>query len=175
VDAWVHADGDWRVRDPDGIRVPRERLALGYGPKPVEGFEDVIGRIDKLVGVSNDPGLLASAEAEARQMLNTRASISRSQSYYLDFTHPRANKGEAVKALSQRIGVDLGRTAVIGDMINDVTMFAQAGFSIAMGNATAEVKAQANVVTDSNENDGFAKAVQRFVLRPGARSTGGST
>jgi hydroxymethylpyrimidine pyrophosphatase-like HAD family hydrolase len=49
-------------------------------------------------------------------------------------------------------------------MPNDVLMFAQSGFSIAMGNASAAVQAKASVVTDSNEEDGFAKAVQRFLL-----------
>jgi Cof subfamily protein (haloacid dehalogenase superfamily) len=175
VDAWVYADGDWRVRDPGGIRVPHERLTLGYGPMRVEGFEDVMGRIDKLVGVSVDPALMASVEAAVRKLLKARATINRSQSYYLDITDPKANKGEAVRSLCQRIGVDLRRTAVIGDMINDVAMFAQAGLSIAMGNATAEVKARANAVTDTNENDGFAKAVHRFVLRPAAVPTGGQT
>jgi Cof subfamily protein (haloacid dehalogenase superfamily) len=175
VDAWVYADGDWRVRDRAGLRVPHERLTLGYGPTPVADFEDVMGRIDKLVGVSDDPALMASVEAAARQLLDARATINRSQTYYLDFTDPKANKGEAVRSLCQRIGVDLRRTAVIGDMINDVAMFAQAGFSIAMGNASPEVKARATAVAETNENDGFAKAVDRFVLCPTAASLGGQT
>jgi hydroxymethylpyrimidine pyrophosphatase-like HAD family hydrolase len=53
----------------------------------------------------------------------------------------------------------------MGDMPNDVLMFRKSGFSIAMGNASDEVKAQASAVTDSNENEGFAKAVRKFVLR----------
>ncbi|HSV03251.1 MAG TPA: HAD family hydrolase [Phenylobacterium sp.] len=173
VDAWAYADGDWRVRDPTSAWAPRERRALGYGPTQVDNFDDVIGRIDKLVGVSDDAALLASVEAAARQLLGATVTINRSQTYALDITHPKANKGEAVRGLCQRIGVDLRRTAVIGDMINDVAMFAQAGFSIAMGNAAAEVKAQADASTDTNENDGFAKAVRRFVLSPAAAPTGG--
>jgi hydroxymethylpyrimidine pyrophosphatase-like HAD family hydrolase len=50
-------------------------------------------------------------------------------------------------------------------MPNDVFMFRKSGFSIAMGNSADEVKAQASAVTDSNENEGFAKAVRKFVLR----------
>lgn len=173
VDAWAYADGDWRVRDPTAAWVPRERRALGYGPTCVNNFDDVIGRIDKLVGVSDDAALLASVEAAARLRLGATVTINRSQTYALDITHPRANKGEAVRSLCQRIGVDHRRTAVIGDMINDVAMFAEAGFSIAMGNATAEVKAQADATTDTNENDGFAKAVCRFVLSPASAPTGG--
>jgi hypothetical protein len=49
-------------------------------------------------------------------------------------------------------------------MPNDVLMFAQSGFSIAMGNASAEVKAKASAVTESNEQDGFAEAVHRYLL-----------
>ena len=52
----------------------------------------------------------------------------------------------------------------MGDMPNDVLMFRKSGFSIAMGNASDEVKAQASAVTDTNENEGFAKAVRKFVL-----------
>ena len=47
-------------------------------------------------------------------------------------------------------------------------MFRKSGFSIAMGNSSDEVKAQASAVTDSNENEGFAKAVRKFVLRAAA-------
>jgi haloacid dehalogenase-like hydrolase len=54
------------------------------------------------------------------------------------------------------------------DMPNDVLMFRKSGFSIAMGNSSDEVKAQASAVTDSNENEGFAKAVRKFVLPPAA-------
>lgn len=164
VDAWVYADGDWRLRDPEGPNVGLERLTLGFGPTRVDGFEDVIERIDKIVGVLDDHARLAQVETEARRLLGETAMIQRSQPYYLDVTHPMANKGAAVTALCQRIGVDLGRTAVIGDMFNDMAMFAKAGFSIAMGQAPAEVKHSADAITLSNTQDGFARAVERLVL-----------
>lgn len=56
------------------------------------------------------------------------------------------------------------RVATIGDMPNDVLMFAHSGLSIAMGNADPQVQRAARRVTDTNENEGFAKAVRRFVL-----------
>jgi len=164
VDAWVYAAGDWRLRDPDGPKVGLERLTLGFGPTQVDGFEDVIDRIDKIVDVSDDHVRLAQVESEARQLLGLAAAIQRSQAYYLDVTHPLANKGAAVGALCRRIGVELGRTAVIGDMFNDVAMFAPAAFSIAMGQSPAAVKDSANAVTLANNQDGFAYAVERLVL-----------
>ena len=51
-------------------------------------------------------------------------------------------------------------------MPNDVLMFSRSGLSIAMGNASAEVQAQADLVTDSYHDEGFAKAMERFVLAP---------
>jgi hydroxymethylpyrimidine pyrophosphatase-like HAD family hydrolase len=80
-------------------------------------------------------------------------------------THPLANKGTVVETLSKLLNIPSAQIATMGDMPNDVLMFRKSGFSIAMGNASDEVKAQASAVTDSNENEGFAKAVRKFVLR----------
>ena len=82
----------------------------------------------------------------------------------LDVTHPQANKGTVVETLSRLLNIPPAQIATMGDMPNDVLMFRKSGFSIAMGNASDEVKAQASAVTDSNENEGFAKAVRKFVL-----------
>ena len=100
-----------------------------------------------------------------------KASAARSQAYYLDVTHPLANKGEVVKTLARRLNIAPPQIATMGDMPNDVLMFRQSGFSIAMGNASDEVKAQASAIIDSNENDGFAKAVRQFILPPQRRMT----
>ncbi len=96
------------------------------------------------------------------------ASAARSQPYYLDVTHPQANKGTVVATLSKLLNIPSAQIATMGDMPNDVLMFRKSGFSIAMGNASDEVKAQASAVTDSNENEGFANAVRKFVLRTAA-------
>jgi hydroxymethylpyrimidine pyrophosphatase-like HAD family hydrolase len=69
-----------------------------------------------------------------------------------------------VAALSGLLGIPPAQIATIGDGPNDILMFRKSGFSIAMGNAGDNVKAQASEVTDSNENEGFAKAVWKFVL-----------
>ena len=169
IEVWVFADGDWRLRDPGGVNVDRERQAVGFDPVVVQDFDDVVARIDKIVGVSNDRAILAQVEAEARARLGVEAVVERSQPYYLDATHPLANKGDAVKALCRLIGVAPARAAVIGDMFNDTAMFAVAGLSIAMGQAPAAVKARADVVTAGNDADGFAQAVDRLVL--GRRAT----
>jgi Cof subfamily protein (haloacid dehalogenase superfamily) len=176
VQAWVFADGDWRLKDRDGPDVPLEQLTVGFDPIVVAGFEDVIGRIDKIVGVSVDPRVLGRVQAEAMSLIGVGAAIVRSQPQYLDVTSPSSNKGDGVLAICRRIGVEPARTAVIGDMFNDVAMFAKAGFSVAMGQAPEQVAAQADAVTLSNTEDGFAYAVDHLILprttmRPGTAPT----
>jgi hydroxymethylpyrimidine pyrophosphatase-like HAD family hydrolase len=132
-------------------------------------FQAAIGMAAKMVGVSDDLDLVARCERDARDSLGAKASAARSQPYYLDVTHPDANKGTVVTTLSKLLSVPAGEIATIGDMPNDVLMFRQSGLSVAMGNASAEVKAQADLVTDSYDNEGFAKAIEHFILQ-GERS-----
>ncbi len=79
-------------------------------------------------------------------------------------THPDANKGAVLDYLAKTLVIPANEIATIGDMPNDVLMFRKSGLSIAMGNASPEVKKQADFVTDSNEDDGFAKAVEHYIL-----------
>ena len=164
VAVWGFADDAWLLTDPNGAYVPRERRTVGFEPTVVADFEAVIDRLDKLVAVSEHPALLATVEGEAQRRLRGRANARRSQVYYLDVTNPEADKGHAVRALCRRIGAAPAHTAVIGDQANDIAMFKVAGLSIAMGQGAEDVKASARFVTDANSEDGFARAVERFVL-----------
>ena len=98
--------------------------------------------------------------------MGAQASAARSQPYYLDVTHPDANKGMVVRLESRFLDVPLERIATIGDMPSDVLMFGVGGMSIAMGNASPEVQRAARHVTTTNTEEGFANAVERFVLGP---------
>ena len=91
-------------------------------------------------------------------------SATRSSDYYLDVTHADGNKGMVILMLSKMLNVPTEQIATIGDMPTDVLMFRNSGVSIAMGNATDEVKAQATHVTKSNAEDGFAYAIDHFIL-----------
>jgi Cof subfamily protein (haloacid dehalogenase superfamily) len=164
VDAWVFADDVWLLENPGATSVVRERRAVGFEPVVTTGFEAVIDRIDKIVGVCDDPELLSRVEAEIHATLGGDVNAIRSQAYYLDITHPKADKGAGVLALCAAIGVDAALTAVIGDMANDVAMFRVAGLSIAMGQAPETVKAEADAVTGPNTDDGFARAVETLLL-----------
>jgi hydroxymethylpyrimidine pyrophosphatase-like HAD family hydrolase len=87
----------------------------------------------------------------------------RSQTYYLDITPPGRDKGTFVQAMSKRLGISTDAIATIGDMQNDLAMFRVSGLSFAMGNATDDVKKVATHVTTSNEDEGFAGAIDKIL------------
>lgn len=167
LDAWVYTEEEWLIRDPDAPHVARETWTVKFDARVVKSFTDIhLAHAVKIVGVSDDLDKVAACEKAAQDALGSAASAERSQPYYLDVTHPRANKGTVVATMARLLSITPAQIATMGDMPNDVLMFRKSGFSIAMGNASDEVKAQASVVTESNENDGFAKAVNEFILRP---------
>jgi len=126
-------------------------------------FTGLLDRVDKIVAVSDDHGLLGQLEEQARETIGARATIARSQAHYLDFTHRRANKGDGIGALAAAFGVDLAQIAAIRDMANDVAMFARAGLAVAMGKSPAEVRAAADFTAAANEQAGVADAIARFI------------
>jgi len=164
MDAWVYSGQDWLIRDVTAPHVAREQWTVKFAPTVVDNFNDVIGGAVKIVGISDDHDLVARCEKDAQDALGGKASAARSQPYYLDVTHPDANKGVVVTTLSKLLSIPANEIATIGDMPNDVLMFRKGGLSIAMGNASPEVQAQADLVTDSYDDEGFAKAMERFIL-----------
>jgi hypothetical protein len=169
LDVWVYTGADWLVRDPKAPHVDREAATVRFAPTVVDSYDDVRD-VAKIVGVSDDHDLVAATTEKAREQCGDQVSAAQSQPYYLDITHPQANKGAVVGYLSAQLGIPAERFATIGDMPNDVLMFARSGLSIAMGNADREVQRAARHVTASNEHEGFAEAMERFVL-PGAQTS----
>jgi Cof subfamily protein (haloacid dehalogenase superfamily) len=167
VDVWVYRGSDWFVRDPGAPHVDREQKTVQFAPSVTTDVRGVLDEAVKIVGVSDDAPRLEQCEAELRARVGAHASAARSQPYYLDVTHPDANKGNVVRESARLFGIPFESVAAIGDMPNDVLMFAIAGTSIAMGNASREVQRCARFVTTSNEAEGFANAVDRFILGEG--------
>jgi hypothetical protein len=168
LDVWVYTDTEWCVRDANAAHVAREQWTVKFAPTVVKTFAGLLGRVAKIVGVSDDHDRVAKCEKDVQQAGGSHISAARSQPYYLDVTHPRANKGEVVIAISKLLNIPVAEIATIGDMPNDVLMFEKSGTSIAMGNASPEVQASATYVTSTNEEEGFAKAIEEFVLSGGS-------
>jgi Cof subfamily protein (haloacid dehalogenase superfamily)/HAD superfamily hydrolase (TIGR01509 family) len=164
LDVWVYQGADWFIRRADAPRVAAETRNVGFEPTVVTDLYGILDAPIKLVGVSEDRSLIARCEAELGARLGADASAARSHPMYVDITHPEANKGMVVREAARLLQIPLDEIATIGDMPNDVPMLSVAGHSIAMGNASPEVQRFARHVTSSNEEDGFARAVDTFIL-----------
>jgi transaldolase len=172
LDVWIYSATHWYVRSRQAARVDREASTTQSEPTVVATFDGVLTGVVKIVGVSDDHDRVATCEAELQRVFGTQISAARSQPYYLDVTHPTATKATVVERLARYLKIPAEAIATIGDQPSDVLMFERSGLSVAMGNATADVQRRATHVAASHEDEGFADAVDRFIL-PRAR-TGGS-
>jgi len=161
---WIYRETEWYVTDPKAPHAAREAGTVQFQPTVVPSYDGLLDRAVKIVGVSDDYDKVARCETDVQQQYGIRTSVARSQPYYVDVTNTTANKGVVVERLSHHYNIPLQQIATLGDQQNDVLMFERSGMSIAMGNATDEVQRQANHVTASNQDEGFAKAVEQFIL-----------
>lgn len=170
TEVWFFSDEEWWATDPHGPYVERETTTVQKPPRIADDLDSLAASAIKIVGVSDDFVRLTEVEHAARAAFAGRATIARSQRYYLDFVAPGIDKGFAVRELARTLGVALAETVTLGDMENDVPMFRNSGFSIAMGNASDAVKAEAHATTLANDEDGFAAAVERIILPRAGRA-----
>lgn len=164
LDVWLYTADKWLITNPTAPHVEREAWTVRFDPTVVPDFSPYSSNVVKIVGISDDVDAMRRCEAEAQKVLGKQATATRSQPYYLDVTHSDANKGAVVDTLVKMLGVPRSHIATIGDQPNDVLMFEKSGLSIAMGNASDEVKERADHVTSSSEDEGFANAMEDFIL-----------
>ncbi len=165
LDIWLYTTDQWFITDAAAPHVAGEASTVQFEPTVVPDLSPYLKQAVKIVGISDDLDAVRECEAEAQDALGERATAARSQPYYLDVTHSDANKGAVVTTLAKMLGIPPVSIATIGDQPNDVRMFEKSGMSIAMGNASDEVKARADHVTTSHEAEGFANAIETFVLK----------
>ncbi len=84
--------------------------------------------------------------------------------WFLEILGNCASKSQAIHAIAQQHGISRQQVLAIGDNYNDLDMLAYAGLGIAMKNASETIRTQADVITESNDNDGVAKALRKYVL-----------
>ncbi|WP_254606318.1 Cof-type HAD-IIB family hydrolase [Sphingomonas bacterium] len=164
VSVWLFSEGQWHADTLDNPHVAHERIAASQEPVVLSDMSALYDKTDKLTFVSDDAAMLGALVAEGQARFGQRATIARSQTYYGDITDLAANKGTGIEALAAAHGVTLAQVAVLGDMNNDLPMFDRAGFSIAMGQASPDVKARADAVSTSNDDDGVAHAIDTLIL-----------
>ena len=112
----------------------------------------------------DEPEILQRAVDNLPQEVYEKYTVVRSTPFFLEFLNKEVNKGVGVEMLAKHLGVKREEVITMGDAGNDLHMIEYAGMGIAMGNAFDEVKEAANYITDSNNEDGVAKAIEKFVL-----------
>lgn len=110
------------------------------------------------------PEKLTSAIEQLPKMVKDKYAIVQSAPIFLEFLNPNATKGSAVAALAEHLGIVQQNVMCMGDAGNDHSMIEWAGIGVAMGNADPKTQALANALTDTNDQDGVAKAIEKWAL-----------
>ena len=120
-------------------------------------------KIIKIMFLGN-PNIMANFQKENESILKDKYSSVLSQPYIYEILPKGNNKGTGLKKLAKKLGIKQEEIMAIGDGNNDIEMFEYANYSVAMENGTELAKKAAKYETDSNENDGVAKAIRKYAL-----------
>ncbi|WP_006716889.1 Cof-type HAD-IIB family hydrolase [Desulfitobacterium metallireducens] len=155
---FVEEMNEWSRSYERATRVPiietnlQERLALEK-----EGVEKIL--------LFGEPEILKGWDDKFNLQYEGKIRTTKSKPNFLELIHSEVSKGVALSSLAKRLGVKQEEVLAVGDSLNDLEMIQYAGMGVAMGNARQEVKEVANVVTSTNQEDGVAKAIERYVLK----------
>jgi Cof subfamily protein (haloacid dehalogenase superfamily) len=118
----------------------------------------------KLV-VVGDPKKLDDLGADLREHFDGRLFIAKSLPYFLEFAHPDVSKGAGLQFVADRLGFTRDQTIAFGDGENDLELIDWAGYGVAVENAHAMVKARADFVCPSVQEEGVALVIEAFLAR----------
>ncbi len=150
-DAWT--DHEQKIMDVPLQVGPIDQLVKGWSARHIGP--------NKLM-VMSEPDNIAGIQQHLLAMYNGRLNIYPSKATYLEVMDTRGSKSNAVRFVSERLGLQPTEILAMGDNYNDVEMIQFAGMGVAMGNAPDDIKAKADFVTDTNNNDGVRKALEKF-------------
>ena len=129
-----------------------------------DGMKNKTSHVCKLLSIADNEEQTLSRMAALKAEFGDKIDVTKSTPIYTEIICPGVSKAAAINILAQKLGIDRSEVMAIGDSDNDLPMLKAAGTSIAMGNGTDEVKAACDFVTGLCEDDGFAQAVEKFVL-----------
>ena len=148
----------------DGAKFYEKMLNVTATEVGWNGLRGIVKDVPKLLSVSATPEETDEKLAAVRENFGGQIEITRSAPRFCEFMSLGVSKASAIKILAQKLGVANDEILTIGDSDNDLPMLTEVGTGVAMGNAVPAVKAACSIVTDTCENDGFAKAVYDYVL-----------
>lgn len=148
----------------DDQYIQKEAHINGMPINRVENFKDSVTFNSVKCLCTAEPEYLAQVEIKMKERLGDRLSITRSLPFFLEFMPQNINKAYSLQKLLEHVGLDKSQLIACGDGYNDLPMIEFAGLGVAMGNAVDEVKAAANYVTATNDEDGIAQVIEKFIL-----------
>lgn len=110
------------------------------------------------------PNHLKEVETMLKPIINDKMTMTITKPFFLEFMNREVDKSKSILRLCDILNIDIKEVIAIGDSYNDLSMIETAGVGIAMGNAVEEVKNVADYITDTNENDGVAKAIYKYIF-----------
>lgn len=147
---WYSPDPDnfWTVQEGDitGLRATKRPASLT--------------NVHKILVMGDAPVIRALQERLKPQF--PHLEIHRSKDEYLEIVNKRATKAQAIAFMGERLGVPAAESVAFGDNYNDLDMLRYAGYSVAMGNAPDDIKAECSIVTAPNDEDGLAQVLERL-------------
>ncbi|WP_028124712.1 Cof-type HAD-IIB family hydrolase [Eremococcus coleocola] len=111
-----------------------------------------------------EPDLVNTVEMDLQQHFGQETTCTSSKPFYLEFYNSKVSKGLAVQTLANKLGYGIDQVIAMGDGNNDISMIQAAGLGVAMANASAALKAVADEVTLSSDEDGVAAIVDKYFL-----------
>lgn len=154
---YVEKDNDFVKRYTDGKFVTYN----------VCSFDDLeIRNVNKLLAIDYNDAERVTGWVNELHKDYPELYVVKSTPYFCEIGSPNAKKSKGVEFLANQWGIKKEEILAIGDQDNDIELLKAGGIAVAMGNATPELKACANYITDTVENDGFVKAIEKFVFCP---------
>lgn len=130
----------------------------------VKSFEEIeLQRINKILAIDFENHELVTEWQKHLSANFEETYVVKSTPYFCEISHPHAKKSSAVEFLTEYYGLKKEEVLTIGDQNNDIELLKAGGIKVAMGNATEELKNVADHITDTVENNGFVKAMEKFV------------
>jgi Cof subfamily protein (haloacid dehalogenase superfamily) len=111
-----------------------------------------------------EPQKAAEYEKQLQEMYGDVLSIYRSEPFFIEIMPKNIDKANSLDRMLETVGLTRENTICCGDGFNDMTMIKYAGVGVAMANAQEEVKKSADFITDSNDEDGIVKVIDKFIL-----------
>lgn len=151
---YVEKDNNFVKKYTDGKFIP-------YTVCPFEALE--IDNVNKILAIDYNDADRVTGWVEELKKIFPELYIVKSTPYFCEIGSPMAKKSLGVEFLAKKWGLKQDEILTIGDQNNDIELLKSGGIKVAMGNGTPELKECADFITDTVQNDGFVKAIEKFV------------